>query len=56
MIHSSPVTQTFESDYFNNSETLYQRFAFVKSIIDSEEFNEGVHRAIIKSFKRLAIN
>ena len=51
MIHSSPVTQTFEIDYFNNSETLYQRFAFVKSIIDSEEFNEGVHRIISNPVK-----
>ena len=46
MQHTSPVTQTFTTDYLKNSETIYQRFAFVKSIIDSEEFNQAVHRII----------
>ncbi len=49
--HSSPATQTFTIDYYKNSETLYQRFAFVKSIIDSDEFNEAVHRIISNPVK-----
>ena len=46
MIHSSPVTQRFTVDYEGDSRTLYQRFAFVKSIVDSEQFRNAVHRVI----------
>lgn len=46
MQHSSPVTQSFTADFDKSSETIYQRFAFVKSIIDSDEFREAVHRII----------
>jgi predicted component of viral defense system (DUF524 family) len=46
MIHSSPVTQRFTIDYEGESETLYQRFSFVKSIVDSDEFRNAVHRVI----------
>jgi len=51
MQHTSPVAQTFTADYFKNSETIYQRFAFVKSIIDSDEFNQAVHRIITNPVK-----
>lgn len=44
MSHSSPVTQRFTVDYDTSSRTLYQRFAFVKSIVDSDEFRNAVHR------------
>ncbi len=44
--HSSPVTQNFETDFSTDSKTLYQRFAFIKSVIDSEEFNDSVHKII----------
>lgn len=44
MIHSSPVTQRFTVDYDTPWKTLYQRFAFVKSVIDSVEFRNAVHR------------
>lgn len=44
--HSSPVTQVVEIDYENDSKTWHQRFAFIKSIIDTEEFNEAVNKII----------
>jgi predicted component of viral defense system (DUF524 family) len=51
MQHTSPVTQTFTTDYLKNSETIYQRFAFVKSIIDSDEFNQAIHRILTNPVK-----
>jgi predicted component of viral defense system (DUF524 family) len=46
MIHSSPVTQRFVVDYEEDSATLYQRFAFVKTIVGSEEFQNAVQRVL----------
>ena len=46
MQHSSPVTQSFSVDFDREPESIYQRFAFVKSILDSEEFNESLHRIL----------
>lgn len=45
---NSPVSQHFESDYTSNSspESLYQKFAFVNSILNSDEFIESIHRVI----------
>ena len=51
MQHTSPVTQTFTVDFFKNSETLYQRFVFVKSILDTDEFNQALHRIISNPVK-----
>ena len=42
--HGSPVSQTFEVDFNADAKTLYQRFAFLKSILDSSEFNDAVHK------------
>ena len=42
--HGSPVSQTFEVDFNADANTLYQRFAFLKSILDSSEFNDAVHK------------
>lgn len=47
MQHSSPVTQSFTIDFEKDSRTAYQRFAFIKSIIDSEEFESAVHKVLI---------
>ncbi|MFB6076171.1 MAG: DUF2357 domain-containing protein, partial [Candidatus Aenigmatarchaeota archaeon] len=44
MMHSSPVTQRYSINYEGKSETLYQRFSFVKSIVDSDDFRNAVHR------------
>jgi len=46
MQHTSPVTSTFSVDHEVSSKTLYQKFAFVKSIIDSDEFRNAVYRII----------
>lgn len=41
---NSPVSHHFEVDYTKNPKTLYQRFAFIKSVIGTDEFVEAVHR------------
>jgi len=46
MQHSSPVTQQVTVDHTESTTTLYQRFAFVKSIIDSNEFRDAINRII----------
>lgn len=43
---NSPVSHSFETDFNADNETLYQRFAFVKSIINSEEFEDAIHRIV----------
>jgi len=43
---NSPSFQHFEVDFDRDFETIYQRFAFVQSLIGSNEFNEAVQRII----------
>ena len=43
---NSPVSNHFDVDYFKDSQTLYQKFAFIKSIINSSEFKDAVHRIV----------
>lgn len=43
---NSPVTQHFEIDYTKDSQTLYQKFAFIKSVLGTDEFSEAVHRIV----------
>ena len=43
---NSPVSQTLEVDYNSNSKTLYQQFCFVRSIIDTEDFEVAIHQII----------
>ncbi|MEZ5009601.1 MAG: DUF2357 domain-containing protein [Chitinophagales bacterium] len=43
---NSPVSHHFDVDYSKDSQTLYQKFAFIKSIISSEEFKDAVHRIV----------
>jgi len=42
----SPITQHFETNFDTDSQTLYQRFSFVKSLIDSKEFEEAVQKIV----------
>lgn len=42
----SPVQQSFTIDPETDSQTLYQRFAFLQSIILSEDFGEAVQRIL----------
>ncbi len=49
LLHAnSPVTQTLEIDYEKNPSTLYQTFAFINSVLNTEEFSEAINR-IVKS-------
>lgn len=43
---NSPVSQNFEPDFEHENETIYQRFAFVKSLIASDDFNDAVNRIL----------
>ncbi len=43
---NSPVSHHFETDYSKDTETLYQKFAFIKSIISTSEFSESIHRIV----------
>ena len=42
----SPIIQHFETDFNKNPETLYQRFSFVKSLIDSQEFEDSIQKIV----------
>ena len=42
----APVTQRLEIDQNCSAKTLYQRFSFVRSLIDSESFSEAIHKII----------
>lgn len=43
---NSPVSQHFEIDFGKDNETLYQKFAFIKSIIATDEFSESINRIV----------
>lgn len=43
---NSPVSHHFDVDYSKDSQTLYQKFAFIKSIINSSEFKDSIHRVV----------
>lgn len=50
----SPVSQHFEIDYTSDSRTLYQKFAFIRSVIGTDEFSEAVHRIVTAPVTRWA--
>lgn len=52
MRQSSPVYQTFTIHADKDPQTLYQRFAFVNSIICSEHFPDALHRVNAMPAKR----
>ncbi|WP_339923987.1 DUF2357 domain-containing protein [uncultured Cyclobacterium sp.] len=43
---NSPVSHYFEVNFSKDSTTNYQRFAFIKSVIDTDEFSEAIHRIV----------
>ena len=43
---NSPITQNLVTDFDKDSQTIYQRFAFVKSLIESDDFNAAIHKII----------
>lgn len=46
MQQGSPVTQKFDVDYDAPQQTLYQKFSFVRSIIDNDSFEESLHKIV----------
>lgn len=55
----SPAGQHFLPDSNLSSRTLYQRFAFVKSIVDNDSFNEAVRKVIlnpIRNWEQTVVN
>ena len=48
----APVTQRLEIDANSSAETLYQRFAFVKSLIESDTFSEAIHKIISNPIRK----
>ena len=50
----SPVVHHFEVDFSKDSQTLYQRFAFIQSVIGTDEFAEAVHRIVSMPVTRWA--
>lgn len=43
---NSPVLQNFETSFTEDNETIYQRFCFVSSLVNSKEFEEAVQKII----------
>lgn len=43
---NAPSSHNFDIDYLKDNETLYQKFAFIKSVIGTNEFSEAVHRIV----------
>jgi hypothetical protein len=42
----SPASHYFEIDYSKDNQTLYQKFSFLKSIIQTDEFAEAINRIV----------
>ncbi|WP_298305614.1 DUF2357 domain-containing protein [Flavobacterium sp.] len=42
----SPINQHFETNFDIDNRTLYQKFSFAKSVIDSKEFEEAIQKII----------
>ena len=54
MQQGSPVTQKFEVDFDTPQHTLYQKFAFVKSIVEDEQFDEAIHKIVSNPVRKWA--
>lgn len=46
LMQGSPVTQKLEIDNDTPQQTLYQRYAFVRSIVESSAFQEAIHKIV----------
>lgn len=51
----SPVYHHFDVDYSKDSQTLYQKFTFIKSIINSFEFKDAVHKIVTAPVTKWAV-
>ena len=43
---NSPVSHHFDIDYEKDSQSLYQKFAFIKSVISTDEFHDAINRIV----------
>lgn len=54
MQQGSQVTQEFQVDETASYTTLYQRFSFVRSIVEDVQFDEAIHKIISNPVRKLA--
>ena len=52
LMQGSPVTQKLEIDNNTSPQTLYQRYAFVRSIVESLAFQEAIHKIITNPVRK----
>ena len=52
LMQGSPVTQKLEIDNETPQKTLYQRYAFVRSIVESSAFQEAIHKIIANPVRK----
>ena len=52
LMQGSPVTQKLEIDNNTPQQTLYQRYAFVRSIVESNAFQEAIHKVIANPVRK----
>ncbi len=50
----APVTQRLEIDNNTSAKTLYQRFCFIRGIIDSEAFKDAMHKIMSAPVRKWA--
>lgn len=43
---NAPVSQNFTNDFNNDARTIYQKFSFIKSIIDTTDFKDAIHKVL----------
>lgn len=52
LLQGSPVTQQLEVDNEASSQTLYQKFSFVRSVVDSQQFQEAIHKIMANPVRK----
>lgn len=52
LMQGAPVTQKLEVDDSCDSQTLYQKYSFVRSIIDSDAFQGAIHKIVSNPVKK----
>ena len=52
LMQGSPVTQRLEIDNDTPQQTLYQRYAFVRSIVESPSFQEAIYKIIANPVRK----
>ena len=52
LMQGSPVTQKLEIDNETSQQTLYQRYAFVRSIVENPAFQEAIHKIIANPVRK----